>query len=64
MDVEDEAVAKAISEVDYKMIAELTMKDAKPAEQQQERIVIASLAGNGFEIRGGKWDDLLATRKD
>lgn len=62
LDSEDQVVSKAIAELDYKMIAELTMKNDKPVEKEQ-RIVVASIAGNGFEICGGKWDDLLASRK-
>lgn len=62
LDISDEAVTKAIAELDYKMIAELSMKNDN-AVPKQDAVVTASLAGDGFEIKGGKYDDLLAPRK-
>lgn len=62
LDVADEAVSKAIAELDYKMIAELSMKIEKPVAEEAE-VIVASIAGDGFEMRGNKWEDLLAPRK-
>lgn len=60
LNAEDENVAKAIAEVDYKMIAELTMNIAS---EEVKPVVIASIVNDGFEMKDGKWDDLLAVAK-
>lgn len=63
LDVEDETVCKAIAEVDYKMIAELSMK-CDDISFKHENVVVASIVNDGFEIKGGKYDDLLASRNN
>lgn len=59
LNVNDEAVSHAIAELDYKAIAEMSMaKQEKQSDQTQT--AIASVLTDGFEMKGGKYDDLLA----
>ena len=61
LDSAEEAVAKAIAELDYRAIAELVMSKESPVDTN-EKIATASFMGDGFEMKG-RWDDLLAPRK-
>lgn len=58
LNAEDEAVAKAIAELDYKMLAELSMAQ----ENDAPAVVVASMVTDGIEIKGDKYDYLLAPR--
>lgn len=59
LNVQDETVSHAIAELDYKAIAEMCMaKQEKQSDQTQT--AIASVLTDGFEMKGGKYDDLLA----
>lgn len=56
LDCEDEKVMKAIAELDYKAIAEMSMEIAAAKTET----VVASLVVDGFNMKGGKYDDILA----
>ena len=58
LDTEDEKVAKAIADLDYKAICDLCMERMNPEELGG--IAVASLLTDGFAMKGGKYDDLLA----
>lgn len=58
LDTEDEKVAKAIADLDYKAICDLCMEHMNPEELGG--IAVASLLTDGFAMKGGKYDDLLA----
>ena len=57
LDVEDKDVAKAIAELNYQAIAEMCMANDKP---ETNGVAVASIMTDGFEMKGGKYDDLLA----
>lgn len=57
LDVEDKDVAKAIAELNYQAIAEMCMANDKP---ETKGVAVASIMTDGFEMKGGKYDDLLA----
>ena len=57
LDVEDKDVAKAIAELNYQAIAEMCMANDKP---DTPGVAVASIMTDGFEMKGGKYDDLLA----
>lgn len=59
LNVEDEKVAKAIADLDYKAICDLCM-EALPPEEIPGGVAVASLMTDGFAMKGGKYDDLLA----
>lgn len=57
LDVEDKDVSKAIAELNYQAIAEMCMANDKP---DGAGVAVASIVTDGFEMKGGKYDDLLA----
>lgn len=58
LDTEDEKVAKAIADLDYKAICDMCMERMNPEELGG--VAVASLLTDGFAMKGGKYDDLLA----
>ena len=60
LNVEDENVAKAIADVDYRAIAEMTMI---VEDKQEEMVAVASIVTDGFEMKAGRYDDLLESAK-
>ena len=59
LNVEDEKTSRAIAELDYKAIAEMAMEHDAP-KGDGGYAVASSLVTDGFEMKGGKYDDLLA----
>lgn len=59
LNVEDEKTSRAIAELDYKAIAEMAMEHDAP-KGDNGYAVASSLVTDGFEMKGGKYDDLLA----
>lgn len=55
LDMQDEAVVKAVDAADYQMLAELCVAKREP---QNPKFSIASLAGDGFEMLG-EYGDLV-----
>lgn len=56
-----EDVKKAIAELDYAALVDLSM-EAEKKNADAGKTAIASFLGSGLEIKGGKYDDLLAAR--
>ena len=57
LDMTDTAVAEAVTNLDYRAIIEMTMAQA---EAEAANVAVASFVNDGFELKGGQWDDLLA----